>query len=111
MFYSPGSECLNVKLGTSVKFTLHAKLKSCRPETFVVTPVGIKDQMVVEVEPLCECPCAEEGDGEDLEERYKLVFCTNEDTLLLGQNGRVIPAPFTQPFLIIYPLLNIDSAG
>ena len=65
-----GAECLNVKLGTSVKFTLHATLKSCKAETFVVTPVGIKDQMVVEVEPLCECPCAEEGDGVDLEDRF-----------------------------------------
>ena len=76
MFYDSshsGAECLNVKLGTSVKFTLHAKLKSCRPETFVVTPVGIKDKMVVEVEPLCECPCAQEGDGADLEERWARI--------------------------------------
>ena len=44
MMSHSGAECLNVKLGTSVKFTLHATLKSCKAETFVVTPVGIQDQ-------------------------------------------------------------------
>ena len=32
--------------------------------------IEIAPQMVVEVEPLCECPCAEEGDGVDLEDRF-----------------------------------------
>ena len=63
-----------MKLGKSVKFTLHATLKSCRPETFVVTPVGINDQMVVDVEPMCECPCAEEGDGAEREDRSVGIF-------------------------------------
>lgn len=54
---SKGPECKNVELGTPVEFTLHVKLKECVPETFSVSPVGISGEMVVEVEPICECPC------------------------------------------------------
>jgi hypothetical protein len=27
-------------------------------ETFTVSPIGLNEQMVVEVEPLCQCPCS-----------------------------------------------------
>ncbi len=64
-----GSECKNVELGTPVSFTLHVTLKECKRETFVVTPVGMKDQMVVEVVPMCECPCKAQDDSGDREDR------------------------------------------
>ena len=34
------------------------KLKSCKPEIFTVSPEGINEEMVIEIEPLCECDCA-----------------------------------------------------
>ena len=37
------------------------KLKSCKPEIFTVSPEGISEEMVIEIEPLCECDCAIES--------------------------------------------------
>ena len=55
-----GNECKNVTLGTAKEFELHLRLTGCRGETFEVSPVGINDRMIVEVEPICECPCLDE---------------------------------------------------
>ncbi|CAB4066717.1 ITGB1 [Lepeophtheirus salmonis] len=51
-------ECLGMELGTSVKFRMSVKPVGCVPETFDVSPVGLDDRLIVEVEPLCECSCA-----------------------------------------------------
>ena len=55
-----GEECHNIELGTPVDFNLTVTLKECVPDTIVVTPVGLKDQLIVEVEPICSCPCHDE---------------------------------------------------
>ena len=34
------------------------KLKSCQPEIFAVSPEGINEEMIIEIEPICECDCA-----------------------------------------------------
>jgi integrin beta 1 len=50
--------CSKVELGTAVKFELKVTLKSCSKETFIISPIGLNQEMLVEIEPLCECPCA-----------------------------------------------------
>ena len=53
--------CSNVELGTPVQMDMKIKLKSCKPEIFTVSPEGISEEMVIEIEPLCECDCAIES--------------------------------------------------
>ena len=55
--------CRDIPLGTSVEFTAHITLKSCSQENQVVTisPVGMEDKFVVEVEPVCDCDCNYQG--------------------------------------------------
>ena len=80
------AECKNVELGTPVEFTLEVKPKTCSPETVWVQPVGMVDRLLVEVEPVCECPCRRTDD--DLtpeEERCQSERCNGHGHLVCGE--------------------------
>ena len=66
-----------MQLGTPVEFTANITLKTCEPQTgwrlvtascilvsddsVEISPVGMEDALVIEIEPVCACACAEEG--------------------------------------------------
>jgi len=52
--------CEDVELGKAVDMTLSVTLQKCISETFVVYPIGLSEQLVVEVEPICSCECSQE---------------------------------------------------
>ena len=56
----------NVELGTSIHMQMKVTLKSCRSETFTVYPVGIDEEMLVEIDPLCTCDCADQIAQEEI---------------------------------------------
>jgi len=41
------------------------QIQDCVAETFGVSPVGLNEQMMVEIEPICECPCSSDELLED----------------------------------------------
>jgi len=53
-----GNGCNHVELGTPVQFEMEVTLKTCTSETFTVHPVGIQEEMIIEIEPICNCPCS-----------------------------------------------------
>ena len=76
--------CRNIPLGTPVEFTAHITLKECSKENQVITisPVGMEDQFVVEVEPICDCDCNIEGsDGYE----YTSEYCNYHGNSICGE--------------------------
>ncbi len=60
--------CEHVELGTEVKFAAEIKARACleSPQNFTIYPEGINQELVVEVDTICECEdCL--GDGFDAE--------------------------------------------
>jgi len=57
--------------------------QDCVSETFAVSPIGLNEQMVVEVEPVCDCPCA--GDDQ-IEEDLLCQVCFVLLSLFLIKN-------------------------
>ena len=57
--------CLKVELGTSVEFAAEVRARRCLEEgagfNFTISPVGIRQELVVEVDTICDCDC--EGPG------------------------------------------------
>ena len=41
------------------------QIQDCVAETFGVSPIGLNEQMMVEIEPICECPCSSDELLED----------------------------------------------
>lgn len=39
--------------------------QDCVSETFAVSPIGLNAHMMVEIEPICDCPCSKEEEIED----------------------------------------------
>ncbi len=54
--------CGDVELGTAVEFTLEVRPLTCERQVVRVHPVGMPDELLVEVDPVCECPCARRDD-------------------------------------------------
>ena len=54
----PSQDC-NVPLGTAVEFELKVKMTQCKSQTIMVSPVGLADRLLVEIEPQCDCQCSE----------------------------------------------------
>jgi len=81
-----GSRCRNVELNTAVNFTLEVTPTDCRRERLVVSPVGLKDELVIDVEPICECPCKTKDDNRvPEEERCQMGFCSGHGHLICGE--------------------------
>ena len=76
--------CRDIPLGTSVEFTAHITLKSCSQENqvFTISPVGMEDNFVVEVEPVCDCDCNIEG-SEGYE--YTSEYCNYQGNTVCGE--------------------------
>ena len=74
------SDCNDVELGTEVEFQLKVTLNKCLPETFQVSPVGINEKLTVDIEPLCECDCA---DNENVD-KCGSPECNSNGTLVCG---------------------------
>lgn len=57
--------CLKVELGTSVEFAAEVRARRCLEEgagfNFTISPVGIRQELVVAVDTVCDCDC--EGPG------------------------------------------------
>ena len=73
-------KCKNIPLGTAVEFTADITLKKCERQTgkqdqlmnrcneitsksvsVVISPVGMEDTLVLDIEPLCDCECGLES--------------------------------------------------
>ena len=74
--------CSNVELGTPIQMDMTIKLKSCKPEIFTVSPEGINEEMVIEIEPLCECDCAVNTITQ--EDKCDFSECNNSGHLICG---------------------------
>ncbi len=80
------AECVEVELGTPVDFTLEVRPKTCSPETVWVQPVGMVDRLLVEVVPVCECPCKTRDDDLTPEhERCQAEECNRHGHLVCGE--------------------------
>ena len=77
------SGCSNVELGTPVQMDMTIRLKSCKSEIFTVSPEGINEEMVIEIEPLCECDCAVNNISNE-DECRKEEKCNNSGHLICG---------------------------
>ena len=75
--------CNNVELGTVVNIDLKIKLKSCQSERFSVYPVGINEDVVIDIEPICECDCAIQS--ENPEESCGSPECNGHGHLVCGE--------------------------
>lgn len=64
---SQTNKCDGLKVGDVVEFTAEITLKECPKDpnnwkqTFTIYPVGISENLVVEVEMICDCPCEHAG--------------------------------------------------
>ena len=57
--------CVDVELGTSVTFHVDVRASRCVDNgrsVFTISPVGLNQSLVVEVETLCQCGCEIPGD-------------------------------------------------
>merc|ERR1719471_1879730 len=74
-------KCNNIPLGTAVEFTANITLKKCEKQTVKISPVGIEDTLVIDIEPICDCECATEGsEGFD----FTSEFCDFHGNLVCG---------------------------
>ena len=64
-------------LGVEVEFTANITLRKCEAQkgeeskdersqclhkiVVVISPVGMEDTLVIDIEPICDCECSEEG--------------------------------------------------
>ncbi|KAJ0180473.1 hypothetical protein K1T71_003877 [Dendrolimus kikuchii] len=61
------NKCDGLKVGDVVEFTAEITLKECPKDRkkwkqmFEISPVGISDSLVVELEMICDCPCEQPG--------------------------------------------------
>lgn len=50
--------CNKVELGTPIQIDVQIRLKSCTKEVFSVYPVGINEEVLIEIDPICQCDCS-----------------------------------------------------
>ena len=81
-----GTGCLNVELGTSVKFELEVTLKSCKNETILLKPNRFDENLIIEVEPICSCPCTSEVTEEFEDEEDGECVSDSEECNFHGQD-------------------------
>ncbi len=74
--------CSQVELGQVTPIDVKVNLKSCQRETFVIYPVGIQEQLIVEIEPLCECECSIEAESST---SCDSVECNGHGRLVCGE--------------------------
>ena len=94
-----GNACLNVELGNPVEFEMEVTLKSCKEEIIKVKPVGMNEELIIEVEPLCTCPCSTQDVVQDdiLPQRVGVVLHdVREPVRMLGRSKAGADAP---PFM------------
>ena len=70
-----GNACLNVELGNPVEFEMEVTLKSCKEEIIKVKPVGMNEELTIEVEPLCTCPCTQDVVQDDTVSFKNSYYC------------------------------------
>nr|XP_006629496.1 PREDICTED: integrin beta-7 [Lepisosteus oculatus] len=53
------AECTNIKINQAINFTVTVNSTACldQPQTFVIKPQGINEELYVTVETLCHCDC------------------------------------------------------
>ncbi|XP_067138618.1 integrin beta-PS-like [Centruroides vittatus] len=80
-----GDKCENVPPGTVVSFEMEVTLDSCPPDrnlwnqTFLVSPVGVDEALIVDLTMMCECQCQTPENREE-----ESVLCSGEGTLECG---------------------------
>ena len=74
--------CRDIPLGTPVHFTAHLTLKSCERQLVRISPAGMEDSLVVEVEGVCECDCTIEGSAGY---EYTSEYCNYQGNSVCGE--------------------------
>lgn len=63
----PASICRGLKKGNTVDFTAEIVVTSCpkdpkdRFQTIQISPVGVNESLIIDLELLCSCPCEQPG--------------------------------------------------
>ncbi|XP_063706360.1 integrin beta-PS-like [Culicoides brevitarsis] len=75
------NKCDNIKVGDKIDFDIQITATSCSAETVRIYPVGIDESLVLDIQPICECPCM---DPSHKTYERDSVECKQQGTLQCG---------------------------